>query len=153
MKVLKSKAFLAFCFGFLLYILTILPDLISQKGILLISADFRHQSLPFTYHIRDCILSGNVVWDHSSGLGSQFLSSYAFYNLFSPFTLLYLIIPRNAIVYVMPYIIAAKYGLGTMLAYFYAARFLKNKNYAVLAGVLYRFSTASAYNVIFYQSQ
>ncbi|MGN0678175.1 MAG: YfhO family protein [Oscillospiraceae bacterium] len=150
MKVLKSKAFLAFCMGFVLYILAILPEMISNKGVIIFGADFRSQSLPFTYHIRDCILSGNVVWDHSSGFGSQFLSSYAFYNLFSPFTLLYLIIPRNAIVYAMPYVFAAKYGLGTMLAYFYAARFLKNKNYAVLAGLLYRFSTASAYNLIFH---
>ncbi|MGN0678629.1 MAG: YfhO family protein [Oscillospiraceae bacterium] len=150
MKVLKSKAFMAFCFGFMLYILTALPELITYKGILLFGSDYRNQSLPFTYHIRDCILSGNVIWDHSSGLGSQFLSSYAFYNLFSPFTLLYLIIPRDAVVYAMPYITALKYGLGTMLAYFYAARFLKNKNYAVLAGLLYRFSTASAYNLIFH---
>lgn len=150
MKVLKSKAFMAFCFGFMLYILTALPELITYKGILLFDADFCQQSLPFAYHIRDCILSGDVIWDHSSALGSQFLSSYAFYNLFSPFTLLYLIIPRDAIIYAMPYILASKYGLGTMLAYFYAARFLKNKNYAVLAGLLYRFSTASAYNLIFH---
>lgn len=149
-RILKSKAFIAFCFGFILYILTALPELIKYKGILLFGADFRQQSLPFAFHIRDSILSGNVIWDHSSALGSQFLSSYSFYNLFSPFTAVYLIVPRSAVIYVMPYVLAAKYGVGTMMGYLYAARFLKNKNYALLAGLLYMFSAFNAYNLVFH---
>ena len=52
----------------------------------------------------------------------------------------------------MPFVTAVKYGTGSCLAYFYASRFLKNKHYAVIAGVIYMFSSFSGYNVIFHFS-
>lgn len=87
--------------------------------------DYSSQSIPFTYHIRDCLLSGNVCWDWSSGLGSQFLGDYAYYNLFSPFSLFYLIVPRGAVIYAMPFVTALKYGVGSCLAFFTLRGFLK----------------------------
>lgn len=60
--------------------------------------------------------------------------------------------PRDAIIYAMPFVAAVKYGTGSCLAYFYASRFLKNKHYAVIAGVIYMFSSFSGYNVIFHFS-
>lgn len=143
---------IAFITGFFLYIAVVLPILINDKGIFTIVGDYSSQSIPFAYHIRDCLLSGNVCWDWSSGLGSQFLGDYAYYNLFSPFSLIYLIVPRDAIIYAMPFVTAVKYGTGSCLAYFYASRFLKNKHYAVIAGVIYMFSSFSGYNVIFHFS-
>lgn len=143
---------IAFIIGFFLYIAVVLPILINDKGIFTIMGDYSSQSIPFAYHIRDCLLSGNVCWDWSSGLGSQFLGDYAYYNLFSPFSLIYLIVPRDAIIYAMPFVAAVKYGTGSCLAYFYASRFLKNKHYAVIAGVIYMFSSFSGYNVIFHFS-
>ena len=118
---------IAFITGFFLYIAVVLPILINDKGIFTIVGDYSSQSIPFAYHIRDCLLSGNVCWDWSSGLGSQFLGDYAYYNLFSPFSLIYLIVQRDAIIYAMPFVTAVKYGTGSCLAYFYASRFLKNK--------------------------
>lgn len=149
-RFLSNGGTVSFLIGFFLYIVTILPILINDGGILTFMGDYSSQSIPFTYHIRDCLLSGNVCWDWSSGLGSQFLGDYAYYNLFSPFTLFYLIIPRNAIIYAMPFVTALKYGTGSCLAFFYAKRFVKNKHYAVIAGVIYMFSSFSAYNQIFH---
>lgn len=143
---------IAFITGFFLYIAVVLPILINDKGIFIIVGDYSSQSIPFAYHIRDCLLSGNVCWDWSSGLGSQFLGDYAYYNLFSPFSLFYLIVPRGAVIYAMPFVTALKYGVGSCLAFFYASRFLKNKHYAVIAGVIYMFSSFSGYNVIFHFS-
>lgn len=149
-KMFHSKALLAFMLGFVMFILIMLPELIDKGGLLIIDGDNRTQGIPFTYHIRDAILSGNVIWDHSTGLGSQFLSSYAYYNLFSPFSLLYLIIPRSAVIYAVPYVTALKFGVGSMLAYFYLRRFLKEPHYAVIGGLLYMFSSFSAYNLVFH---
>ena len=151
-KFLSNGGTISFLIGFFLYIVIILPILINDGGILTFMGDYSSQSIPFTYHIRDCLLSGNVCWDWSSGLGSQFLGDYAYYNLFSPFTLFYLIIPRNAIIYAMPFVTALKYGTGSCLAFFYAKRFVKNKHYAVIAGIIYMFSSFTAYNQIFHFS-
>ena len=151
-KFLSNGGTISFLIGFFLYIVIILPILINDDGILTFMGDYSSQSIPFTYHIRDCLLSGNVCWDWSSGLGSQFLGDYAYYNLFSPFTLFYLIIPINAIIYAMPFVTALKYGTGSCLAFFYAKRFVKNKHYAVIAGIIYMFSSFTAYNQIFHFS-
>lgn len=138
-KLFSHGGTISFLIGFFLYIFTVLPILINDNGIMTFMGDYSSQSIPFTYHIRDCLLSGNVCWDWSSGLGSQFLGDYAYYNLFSPFSLFYLIVPRGAVIYAMPFVTALKYGVGSCLAFFYASRFLKNKHYAVIAGVIYVF--------------
>lgn len=151
-KLFSHGGTISFLIGFFLYIFTVLPILINDNGIMTFMGDYSSQSIPFTYHIRDCLLSGNVCWDWSSGLGSQFLGDYAYYNLFSPFSLFYLIVPRGAVIYAMPFVTALKYGVGSCLAFFYASRFLKNKHYAVIAGVIYMFSSFSGYNVIFHFS-
>ena len=149
-EIFTSKAFLAFISGALMYILVVLPELISQDGILMYVGDYTTQLMPFTYHIRDSVLSGNVIWDHSPGLGSQFLSSYAYYNLCSPFNIFYLIVPRAWIIYAIPYVTAIKYGTGAMFAYLYLKRFLDNGHFAVIGGVLYSLSSFSAYNMVYH---
>lgn len=151
LPLMKSKALIAFLCGFLMYMIVMLPDLIASGGITYGSGDYNIQSVPFIYHIRDTLLSGEIVlWDHSSGLGGQFLSSYAFYNLFSPFTVLYLIIPRGLISYAIPYITAVKFGTGSLLAYLYIKRYVKNGHFAVIGGLVYVFSSFSGYNLVFH---
>lgn len=149
-KTLKNGGFITFSLGLLLYVVINLPILINDNGILAFNGDYYMQSIPFTYHIRDCLLSGEVCWDWSAGFGEQFLSSYAYYNLFSPFNLIYLIIPRNSIIYTISFVSALKYGVGSMTAYFFAKRFVKDKHYAVIAGILYMFSSFNAYNIVFH---
>lgn len=149
-KLISSKAFIAFVSGFLMYILVVLPELVSQDGVLMYVGDYTTQAVPFTFHIRESILNGNVIWDHLSGMGTQFLSSYAYYNLCSPFSVLYLIIPREWILYAIPYVTALKYGTGSLLAYLYLKRFLNQGSFAVIGGVIYSLSSFSAYNMVFH---
>ena len=78
-----------------MYILVFLPELIETGGKIILIGDYNMQSIPFVYHIYDAFHSGEMNWDRSTGLGSQFLGCYAYYNLFSPFTLLYLLFPKS----------------------------------------------------------
>lgn len=126
-QIVKSGSFIAFGFGFVFFFIIIIPVLINDNGIFTVCGDYDSQSIPFTYHIRDAILSGEIAWDHSSGLGAQFLSSYAYYNLFSPFSLFYLIVPRACIIYIMPFVTALKFGTGCMTAYLFASRYIKKQ--------------------------
>lgn len=149
-RIIKSKGFLAFVLGFALYILIYLPELIAIDGVIYGSGDYNTQACPFIFHIRRSVLEGNVIWDHSSGIGNQFLSSYAYYNLFSPFTAIYLLIPESVLIYAIPYVNALKYGIGVLIAYFYLKRYVSSPHYAVIGGLLYVFSTFSAYNQVFH---
>lgn len=148
----KSKyyALAAFFSGALMFIAVILPDLISKNGILLFSSDYLEQSIPFTYTIYDHLHNFTFGWDMSTGLGSDFLTSYAFYGLFSPFTLLYLPLPRDILIYAMPYVTAIKYGVGTLFAYFFIKRYVKSPSFAVIGAMTYMFSSFTAYNEIFH---
>ena len=147
-QIIKSKAFLAFISGLLLYFFTVLPDVIQNGGILMYYGGYRLQTIPFTFHLHDRLLDWG--WDHSTGLGGGFLTQYAYYNLFSPFTFIYALIPRAALLYSMPYVTSLKYAVGAMIAYFYLKRFTKDPNYAVIGSVIYTFSTFNAYNMAFH---
>lgn len=142
----------SFSFGVLLFLVFLIPTLIENNGLFITDGDYPFQSIPFTYHIRDSVLSGNIIWNHASGFGGQFLSNYAYYNLCSPFTLIYLILPRNWIVYAMPYMEAIKYGVGTMLATHYINRYVRSDMYSIVGGLTYMFSSFSAYNLVFHFS-
>lgn len=140
----------AFVSGTLMFIAVILPDLIGNKGVLLFCGDYVQQSVPFTYTIYDHLKSFTFGWDFGTGLGSDFLTSYAFYGLFSPFSLLYLPFPRSMLIYAMPYVTALKYGTGTLFGFFYIKKHVKEPHFAVVGGLVYMFSSFSAYNEVFH---
>lgn len=140
----------AYLAGAAMLIAVFLPEIIDMRGAIILSGDYNMQSIPFVYHIWDAVHTGSLNWDWSTGLGSQFLSSYAYYNLFSPFTLLYFLFPRSMLLTAMTIVMAVKYGTGTMLAYFYIRRFVKNPNYAVVGGLVYMFLSFVGYNLIFH---
>ncbi len=151
-RILHSKALLAFLLGFVMYYAVMLPDLIQNGGVTYAgTGDYNNQVLPFAYHVRQLLLSGEAFgWDWSSGIGSSALTSYAFYNLFSPFTLLYLLIPHSLMGQGITLAAAVKFGTGAMLAYLYIKRYVTNPHYAVIGGMLYAFSSFSAYNLVFH---
>ncbi len=148
-KFVKTKGFLAFILGFLLYIVIFLPDLIINKGILYGSGDYNIQTVTYFFHIRECILEGkDLLWDSSSGLGGQFLSLYS-QNIFTPFSLIFLLVPYSAMPYAIFYVTALKSAVASLTAYFYIRRYVTNSHYAVIGGLLYAFSSFSAWNLVY----
>ena len=133
-RIVKSKGFLAFWMGALLYFLTVLPNIIHNGGIMLYLGDFRSTTLPYTYHFHDRLFE--LGWDWTSGLGGDYLNQYSFANLFSPFTLIYMLLPRSVLIYAIPYVYALETGVGTLLAYIYLRRFVKDSNFAVIGGLV-----------------
>ncbi len=151
-RFLKSKGLLAFLLGFVMYIVIMLPDLIPNGGIIYGSVgDYNTQVVPFTHHIRDAYLSGSFFgWDWSSGMGSDFIASYAYYNMCSPFTFLYLLIPEKLMGIGITIVTAVKYGTGSLLVYLYIKRYVANPHFAVIGGLLYAFSSFAGYNIVYH---
>ncbi len=149
---IKSKAFLAFGTGFVIYIAVMLPDIIKYGGVIYGGiGDYNTQVVPFAFHLRSLFLDGGIFgWDWGSGLGSCAHSSYAIYNLFRTFTFLYLLIPTSAMSVGITVVAAVKFGTGAMLAYFYIRRYVTNPHYAVIGGMLYAFSSFTGYNLVYH---
>ncbi len=148
-KIVKSKGFLAFIMGFVLYVLIFLPDLIINDGIIYGSGDYNAQTVPYFYHVRECLLEGkNLGWDFSNGLGGQFLSTYS-HIIFSPFSLIFLLVPESAMPYAIFYVTALKSAVASLTSYLYIKRFVSNPHYAVIGSMLYTFSSFNAWNLVY----
>ena len=100
-KIFNSKAFFAFLLSLLLGSIIIIPNLIFGKGIFTLSGDFNFQQIPFNTMINKFIKTGNFFWTWQNELGSNFIGTFSFYNLFSPFNIITYIFPSSFFKYLV----------------------------------------------------
>ena len=58
---------------------------VTGKAVFLYYGDYNAQQIPFYRHSVDMVHSGNFGWDWMTDLGSNFIGSYSYYLLGSPF--------------------------------------------------------------------
>lgn len=138
-----------FLLNFLLAALSFLPMLLKGNGIFLLCNDFNEQQIPFHMLANDAVKGGNVFWNWSIDLGSNFTGALGFYVLGSPFAWLSFLFPSKWYPYVTGWLYMAKYAVAAVTAYGYLGRFTQRK-YAALGGTLYAFSGFQAVNLIFH---
>lgn len=120
-------------------------------GVFLYYGDYNAQQLAFYRHCVDMVRSGNFRWDWYTDLGSNFVASYSYYMLGSPFFWIMCLFPSSWAPYLMGPIYILKYITAAMLAFAYLQRWTKNKDYAVLGALLYAFCGFQIYNTFFNQ--
>lgn len=146
----KNYTLRAFLYGCALAMLIVLPVMCLSKGYFLYYGDFNVQQIPFYTLVHDAILSGNTSWSHITDLGANFVGSYTFYLLTSPFFLVTLLFPTEAVPYLMGPLLILKLGFASMTAYIYLNRYVSDKRYAIIGSLLYAFSGFSIYNIFFF---
>ena len=75
----------SFLFGLALAFVIFLPFILVDGGRFLFYGDFNVQQVPFYRLAHDAVRSGNIGWNHLTDLGVNFIGSYSFYLLGSPF--------------------------------------------------------------------
>lgn len=138
----------AFLLALLMALALFLPFIVIGKGVFLYYGDFNVQQVPFYQMAHDSVRSGNIFWSWTTDLGANFIGSYTFYLLGSPFFWLTLPFPSAAVPYLMGPLLILKFACASATAYALLSRFVR-PNYAVLGGILYAFSGFSIYNVFF----
>lgn len=134
-----------------MFLICSLPYIIENGFIMYFYGDFEAQQFPFLVYLRQILGDMTIPqYDFNAGLGMDFMDAYSFYNLFSPFTLITLLIPSSAVVYAMPFLISLKLGVCCLNGYLYASRFCKEPPYAVIAAMLYTFSGYQMTNFVFH---
>ena len=113
--------------------------------------DYNVQQIPFYEHCVRMVHEGNFGWDWLTDLGSNFIGSYSYYLLGSPFFWLMCLFPASWAPYLMAPIYMLKFATAAVIAYAYLKRFVKNKDYAVIGALLYAFSGFQIYNIFFNQ--
>ncbi len=146
----SSKQYLlVFTISFIVSLLFFLPFIIMDKGMFIYYGDFNVQQIPFYRLCHDAIRNGNIFWNWETDLGVNFISSYSFYTLGSPFFWLTIPFPTEALPYLMAPLLMLKFAVSSLTSFAFLKRFVKNPNYALIGSLLYSFSGFSIYNIFF----
>ncbi|MDD2363035.1 MAG: YfhO family protein [Oscillospiraceae bacterium] len=144
----KERTLMSFLLALAVAVCIFLPFLIFDRGYFIFYGDFNVQQIPFYQTAHDSVRSGNIFWNWLTDLGSNFIGSYAFYLLGSPFFWITLIFPSAAVPFMMAPLLILKFALASLFAYKFLRLFLQ-PDYALLGGLLYAFSGFSIYNIFF----
>ncbi len=139
----------ALIYGMGVSFLFFLPFILYDKGYFLFYGDFNVQQIPFYQMAHDAVRNGSFGWNWTTDLGVNFIGSYTFYLLGSPFFWLTLPFPSAAVPYFMGPLLILKFGCAALSGYIYLKRYVQNQNIAVIGGMLYAFSGFSVYNIFF----
>ncbi|HEX3016656.1 MAG TPA: YfhO family protein [Caproicibacter sp.] len=142
----RRKAF--FC-GLGVAFLFFIPFILFDQGYFLFYGDFNVQQVPFYQMCHDAIRSGNWGWSWTTDLGANFMGSYSFYLLGSPFFWLTIPFPSWMVPHLMGPLLILKFGCATLTSFLYLRRYVRHPNYAIIGALLYAFSGFSIYNVFF----
>ncbi len=138
-----------FVTAFILAAVIYLPFLVMDGGIFVYYGDYNVQQIPFYQMCHDMIRSGEVGWNWYTDLGSNFVGSYAFYLLGSPFFWLTIPFPSGAVPYLMAPLMMLKIATAAATSFGYLRRFVRSPDYAFLGALMYAFSGYSIYNIFF----
>ena len=119
----------AFLLGFGALLIVYLPAMCLEHGYFLYYGDYNSQQLPFYSLANDAVRSGSFGWNWYTDLGANFIGSYAFYLLGSPFFWITTILPRSWMLYALPVLLSVKHGIAVMTAYAYIQRFAEPGSY------------------------
>ncbi len=126
-----------------------IPYMIMDDGYFLFFGDFNVQQIPFYQLAHDAVRNGEMGWSFTTDLGANFIGSYSFYLLGSPFFWLTIPFPNSFVPYLLGPLLILKFGCAALTAHLYISRFTKNPLSAQLGGMLYAFSGFSVYNIFF----
>ena len=126
-----------------------LPFIILDHGYFFFFGDFNVQQIPFYKLAHEAIKSGDLYWNWYTDLGTNFIGSYSFYLLGSPFFWLTIPFPTSFVPYLMAPLFCLKFATASLTSYMYITRFVKNKHFVLLSSLLYAFSGFSIYNIFF----
>lgn len=151
-KVVKKYKYgiLAFLLSFLVGCLVVLPNTILGKGLFFLGADFNLQQMVFGEVINYSLKDGSYLWTWFNDLGSNFIGTFSFYNLFSPFNVISYLFPATWYPYLCPFLMIIKFGVAGLTSYLFLKRYVKDKKLVLLGSLLYSFSGFQLTNMLFH---
>ncbi len=139
----------AFFYALFMAVILLVPFVAIDQGMFVFYGDFNAQQIPFYKNCINAIHDGNLGWNWQTDLGANFVGSYSFYTLGSPFFWLAALFPASISQYLMAPLLALKIALASLFAFIYIRRFVTKPYSALIGGILYAFSGFSLYNIFF----
>lgn len=146
----KRFLFVVFAVNFAIAFLSFICFIVKGNELFMQAYDFNAQEIPLNMLANQAIKSGDVFWNWNIDIGSDFVETFSFYNLGSPFFWITLLFPADAFPYLIAWIYMLKYAVAGLFSYIYIHRFVKNRNAALIGSMLYAFSGFQCCNLLFY---
>ena len=125
------------------------PDWL-QYGFFYVGGDFADQQIPFIMETKRMLSSGNPFWSWNTYLGQNFIASYSFYTLTSPFVWVDCLFPSNLILVGITFTLYLKFICAGVAAFFYLREMHISEKMCIAGGLFYAFSSYVICNVNFY---
>ena len=145
----KEKYLSTFVIALITAAALFLPYMIMGEGYFTFYGDFNVQQIPFYQQCHKAVREGNIFWSWTTDLGANFIGSYSFYLLGSPFFWLTIPFPNWMVPYLMGPLLILKFACAAFTSYCYIRRFTRTPSAARLGALLYAFSGFSVYNIFF----
>ncbi len=139
----------AFSLGFILYLLSVLPIILHHHGMFFYYGDYNVQQVPFYIMAHRAVRSGETLWNWKLDLGGSMIGDFAFYLWGSPFFWLTIPFPEKAIPYLMPVLMALKFGTAALNSAIYLRRYVHREIPLMIGALLYAFSGFQACCIVF----
>lgn len=127
----------------------LLPFVIADGGYFLLCGDYNAQQIPFFKHSVEMVHNGTFGWDWQTDIGANFIGSYTYYTLGSPFFWFMTLFPAAISEYLMAPLLCVKIALFSLFGFMYIRRFVAKPQTALIGGILYAFSSFNLYNIFF----
>ncbi|WP_243007271.1 MULTISPECIES: YfhO family protein [Anaerotruncus] len=139
----------AFFLALLTAALIFIPFMVYDKGYFFFFGDFNVQQIPFYKLAHEAVRTGDIFWNWYTDLGANFIGSYSFYLLGSPFFWLTIPFPTEFVPHLMAPLLILKHACAAATSALYLKRFVKTREYVVMGAILYAFSGFAVYNIFF----
>lgn len=145
---IRKKTYI-FAIHYFIAVIIILPFILKNGGILTMCEDFNAETIPYLYFIHDSIYAGDFGWNYFFDLGGDAVQSLSSIGAFNPTTLLNALLPRNIIIYALPWFVMLRYALMGLGAFVYIKRYVRKESSAFIGSLVYAFSGFSACMLVF----
>ena len=139
----------SFLYALIMAAALFLPFVIIDGGYFIFYGDYNAQQIPFFKHCVEAVHNGTLGWDWGTDLGANFVGSYTYYTLGSPFFWFMTLFPADFAPYLMAPLLCVKFALISLFAFTYIRRFVTKPQSALIGGLLFAFSSFNLYNVFF----
>lgn len=141
--------FCMFFLGFAMYVIAALYVIIKHGGLFFYYGDYNVQQVPFYILAHRAVRNGQFFWNWNLDLGGDLIADLSFYLMGSPFFWITIPFPENWLPYMMPFLMALKYGVASANAFLYMRRYTRTNRGAQLGAILFAFCGFNATNIVF----
>ena len=144
----RHKYLSVFILGTLMYIIAIIPVLVMRDGLFYYYGDYNYQSIEFYTFTHRAMREGFFFWHPNIEWGGSLFGSLSGYST-SPFLYLLLPFPTECVPYLLPFVMALRYGTAATTAFAWLRTITKTNRGALIGAMLYAFSGFQAINIVF----